>query len=292
MRPELQAIRTTGSILSITNVIRCYNCMIINDIMIFYTLSLLFGVSRVGEVPGPWIHHRGAAIPNGPPRCLPPFPDAPLYQRRGTGGGKRRFIPPSEQGGARGHRELGRGGGIPGPRTSPQPPRPARRPAKPSAGQGAMCIATRQGRIIVAWSQLIVELPGAIRSPAEAARSLDLDRRPRHSRTTTRTPAPPPPAPGRSPPSALCPWPRRSSLLPSIGPPRRCEQPGGGAFDEGRIVGGHARPTQRPTKPAKPIIQRPTRRRGPGRTHTEGGGVARVVVVLVGLSGSLSVHER
>lgn len=138
--------------------------------------------------------------------------------------------------------------------------RPVWRLAEPSVGQGAMCVAAGQGRriqrvmIIVAWSQLIVELPGAIRSPAEAARSLDLDRPPRHSRTTTRTPAPPPPAPGRSPPSALCPWPRRSSLLPSIGPRRRCEQPGGGAFDEGRIVGGHARPTQRPTKPAKPII--------------------------------------
>ena len=178
------------------------------------------------------------------------------------------------------------------PRTSPQPTRPARRPAEPSAGQGAMCVAAGQGRIIVAWSQLIVELPGAIRSPAEAARSLDLDRPPRHSRTTTRTPAPPPPAPGRSPSSALCPWPRRSSLLPSIGPWRRCEQPGGGAFDEGSIVGGHARPTQRPTKPAKPIIQRPTHRRGPGRTHTEGGGVARGVVVLVRLPRRLSVHER
>ena len=82
MRPESQALWTISGILLIINIMRCYNCMIFNDIMIFYTLSLLFGVSRVGEVPGPRIHHRGAAIPNGPPRCLPPFPDAPLYQRR------------------------------------------------------------------------------------------------------------------------------------------------------------------------------------------------------------------
>ena len=86
MRPELQALRTTGSILSITNVMRCYNCMIFNDIMIFYTLSLLFGVSRVGEVPGPRIHHRGAAIPNGPLRRPPPCRTSPSISAEALGG--------------------------------------------------------------------------------------------------------------------------------------------------------------------------------------------------------------
>ena len=143
MRPELQALRTTGGILSITNIMRCYNCMIFNDMMNFYIFNLLFGVSRVGEVPGPRIHHRGTAIPNGPPRrppplarrrdAPPPLPDAPLYQRRGTGGGKRRFIPTSDQGGARGHREFGRGGGIPGPHPDHRGPHdapPNHQPAK------------------------------------------------------------------------------------------------------------------------------------------------------------------